>query len=158
MPSGLVLPLIYDAFKALLGASVPLTALIKTKSAAAGGGPAIYDDGAVPQAAAMPYLTIGAGTQVRHNRFGAATGAAATPTFGWNCTLQVKAVCQTTESVVSGVANQIFATLPEGTPLTLTGYESAYIDEVQAHPTIVTTLAGLVTRELPIIFRVRAYD
>jgi hypothetical protein len=156
MPAGVVLSPIYDALKALMAAYGPLTALIRTK--AVGGAPAIYDEGGVPQSSAMPYLTIGAGTQHRSNRFGAATGAANTPTYGWNCTLQIKAVGQGTESVGLAIMHQVGTVLAEGTPLTLAGYESAWVDEFEMQPTIITTLAGIVTREWPAILRVRAYD
>ncbi len=68
MPSEVALGAIYASAKALLAASAPLTALLATKTI--GGAPAIYDDGAVPQNSLMPYLTIGAGTQVPWHTMG----------------------------------------------------------------------------------------
>lgn len=156
MPAGVVLSPIYAALTALMAAYGPLTALIRTK--AVGGAPAIYDEGAVPQAAAMAYLTIGVGTQVRANRFGATTTAAMTPTYGWNCTLQIKAVGQGTEASGLAILHQVGIVLPEGKDITLSGYAAAYVDEFEVQPTIVTTLAGVTTREWPAILRVRAYD
>ena len=46
----------------------------------------------------------------------------------------------------------------EGRPLTVTGYGSAWCDEWTLHPTITTTVAGIVTQEWPAILRVRVYD
>jgi hypothetical protein len=152
MPAGTALLLIYRALRALMVAYTPLT----SRLASAG---AIYADGAVPQGAAMPYLTMGAATQVRSNRFGATTVAHAFPKVGWNCTLMIKAVGQGKgEETGLAIMHEVGTVLREGTTLTLAGYDSAFVDEFELHPTIITTLAGVVTREWPAILRVRAYD
>lgn len=164
MPSDVVLGPIYAALKTLLAAHAPLTALIAVKPI--GVGPAIYDDGAVPQAATvpvppatswLPYLTIGAGTQVPDHTMGDANDANA-KRFGWNCTLQIKAVGQITEAAGLTILSKVATALKEGTALTLAGYGSAWCDEFTVFPTIVTVQAGVTTREWPAILRVRCHD
>ena len=152
MPHDAVLGSIYTAIKALLSAYAPLTALIAVK--ALGGTPAIYDEGSVPQGSAMPYLTIGAGTQIPDH----AMGEDGLARYGWNCTLQIKAVGQGVEATGFAILSQVMTVLREGTPLTLAGYTRAWCDECSVFPTIVTTQAGVVTREWPAILRVFASD
>ena len=152
MPAGTALLLIYRALRLLLVAYTPLT----SRLASAG---AVYADGAVPQGAAMPYLTMGAATQVRDNRFGAATTANPFPTIGWNCTLQIKAVGQGQgEDVGLAIMHEVGTVLREGTNLTLAGYGSAFVDEFEIFPTLIETVNGIVTRQWPAILRVKAYD
>jgi hypothetical protein len=152
MPHDVVLGPIYAALKVLLAAYAPLTALISTKPL--GGAPAIYDDGAVLQDATMPYLTIGAGTQVPDHTMGE-DGLAR---FGWNCTLQIKAVSEGSEASGLAIMYQVFVALKSGTPLTHAGYTRAWCEEITLHPTIVTEQAGVTTREWPAILRVIASD
>ncbi len=152
MPSEVALGAIYAAVKTLLAASAPLTALVAVKTI--GGAPAIYDDGAVPQSSLMPYLTIGAGTQVPWHTMGVQGMAR----YGWNCTLQVKAVGQGTEASGLAIMSQVAAVLYDGRELNLAGYGSSWTEELTVHPTIVTVLAGVTTREWPAIIRVFAHD
>jgi len=152
MPADVALGPIYVALKALLAATGPLTALLATKTLS--GAPAIYDEGSVPQSSVMPYLTIGAGTQVPWHTM----GAIGTARYGWNCTLQIKAVSQAGEAVGLAIMSQVAAALPDGVALTLAGYGSAWAEEFTLHPTIITTLAGVTTREWPAIVRVFCHD
>jgi hypothetical protein len=164
MPSDVVLGPIYTAIKTLLAAHAPLTVLIAVKPV--GGAPAIYDEGAVPQAATTPvppattwapYLTVGAGTQTRWHMFGDAND----PTvkrYGWNCTLQIKAVGQGNEASGLAIMSAVATALREGTALTLAGYASAWCDEFQMVPTLITVQAGVTTREWPAILRVYCSD
>lgn len=152
MPHEAVLAKVYVALKATLAAYAPLAALLAVKPI--GTGPGIYDDGSVPQAATMPYLVIGAGTQVPDH----AMGPDGSARYGWNCTLQIKAVGQGTEAAGLAIITQVFAALPDGAPITLTGYGHAWCEEFSVFPTIVTVLAGVVTREWPVIVRVLASD
>lgn len=155
MPSDVVLGSIYAALKALLAAHAPLTASISTKPV--GTGPAIYDDGAVLQAATMPYLTIGAGTQNPWHTMGDAND----PTvkrYGWNCTVQIKAVGQIAEAAGLAIMGKVATAAKEGTALTLPGYDSAWCDEFQVVPTLITVQAGVTTREWPAILRVYCSD
>jgi hypothetical protein len=149
VPSEVVLWRIFAALKALMAAHAPLVALLASKSV--GTGPAIYDDGSVPQAATMPYLTIGAGTQVARDTF---------QESGYTCTLQVKVVGQTSEENGLKILSAARTPIKPGTNLTLTGYtfEESYVDTFEVHPTIVTTLAGVTTREWPAILRVEVHD
>jgi hypothetical protein len=152
MPPDVVLGSIYTAIKALLAAHAPLTALIAVKPL--GGTPAIYDDGSAPQAATMPYLTVGAGTQNPWHTMGEPGSAR----YGWNCTLQIKAVGQGNEASGLTIMSTVATALREGTPLTLAGYGAAWCDEFQMVPTLITVQAGVTTREWPAILRVYCSD
>ena len=152
MPQEVVLGKVYTAFKTALAAWGPLTALLATKPV--GSGPAIYDDGSVPQAATFPYLTIGAGTQVPWHTM----GMESEPRHGWNCTVQVKAVGQGTEASGLAVMSQVAAVLYDGRVLSLAGYGSSWCEEFVVQPTIITLVAGVTTREWPVIVRVYAHD
>jgi hypothetical protein len=109
----------------------------------------------------MPYLTVGAGTQVPSHTFGDANDPTA-KRYGWNCTVQIKGVGQGNISASEGVGlaimSKVLTVVKEGTPLTLAGYDSAWCDESQIFPTIITTLAGVTTREWPVILRVYCSD
>jgi hypothetical protein len=155
MPSEVVLGPIYTALKALMAAYAPLTTLLAVKTL--GGTPAIYDEGSVPQGSAMPYVLIGLGTQIPWHTMGDANDAAA-KRWGWNSTVQIKAVGQGTEASGLVILSKIATALKEGTTLTLTGYGSAYCDEFLVQPTIITTSAGVTTREWPAILRVFCHD
>lgn len=152
MPSEVVLPAIYTAIKSLMAGSAPLTALIATK--ALGGAPAIYDEGSVPQGSAMPYITVGLGTQIPWHTMGVSSSAR----YGWNCTVQIKPVGQGSEVSGLDILSKVAAVLAEGTPLNLAGYGSSWCDEFTVQPTIVTTSAGVTTREWPAILRCYAHD
>lgn len=160
MPSEVVLWRIYAALKALLTAYAPLTVSLGTKPV--GGAPAIYDEGSVPQSYTsvngwLPFITIGAGTQVSRDTFGI-DGA---PKYGYSCTLQVKLIAQTlSEDAGLKVMTNVKYPIRPGMNLTLTGYkfEESYVDTFEIHPTIVTTQAGVTTREWPAILRVECHD
>lgn len=148
---------IYAALKALIAADSGVAALIANAPAGKGGGKAIYDDGDAPQASSVqpfstlsPYLTIGAGTEIAFSTF---------RKRGWNCTVQVKVVWSGAESTGIAIANALSTLLfQDGGPTTLTvsGFASSWVDDFSLQPTLVTTVAGVVTRELPVIVRVIA--
>lgn len=152
MPSAVVLGPIYSALKALLAASAPLSALLSTK--AIGGAPAIYDDGSVPQSSTMPYLTIGLGTQIPWHTMGEPSASR----YGWECTVQIKAVGQGSEASGLAILSEVAAVCYEGKGLGLSGYGSSWCDEFTVQPTLVTTLSGVITREWPAILRVFAHE
>lgn len=154
MPQEVVLGKIYTAFKTALAASAPLTALLATKTL--GGGPAIYDEGSVPQTSTFngPYLTVGAGTQNPWHTM----GDESLLRHGWNCTVQVKAVGQGNEASGLAVMSQVAAVLYDGRVLSLAGYGSSWCEEFVVQPTIITLVAGVTTREWPVIVRVYAHD
>lgn len=155
MPAGVALLPIYRALRALLVADTPLVALIASAPVGLGAGPAVYADGAVPQGAVFPYLTMGAGTQVPRHTMGSASMAR----WGWNCTLQIKAAGQGQgEDQGLAIMDAVGKVLYEGRELTVVGYATAYCDEWVLQPTIVTTLAGVTTREWPAILRVFCHD
>jgi hypothetical protein len=148
MPYEVAIPVVQDALEALLENDTPLGALIATRPTARGGGPAIYTDGDVPQGATMPYLAIGAWTQVGlHNL------APDTSGYGWNCTVQIKAIGQRSQ-VLYDVMSAVFELVPQGQALAVTGYSQSWCDEVTLHPMLKTTLAGVTTFELPAILRI----
>jgi len=152
MPSEVVLGPVYVELKSLMAAYAPLTGLLAVKTL--GGLPAIYDEGSVPQGSAMPYLTIGLGTQIPWHTM----GVVGSSRYGWDCTIQIKAVGQGTEASGLAILGKVATVLREGTDLTLAGYGSAWCDEFTVQPTIITILAGVTTREWPAILRVFCHD
>lgn len=149
MPYGLAIPAIDTALRAVMVAHAPLTALLATKPAAKGGGPAIYADGEVAQGQTFPYLTIGAWTQVPFNSLSPGTDG-----YGANCTGQIKAVGQRSEAQLMTIMNLVAGLFEQGEALTVSGYSSGWTDEFNVQPTLKTTQAGITTFELPAILRV----
>src|SRR5688572_23678811 len=153
MPHEVVLGAVYVAIKAVLVAHAPLVAMLAVKSI--GGGPAIYDDGETAvQGAKLPYLTIGAGTQIPIHTM----GPEGSSRYGWNCTLQIKAVSQGPEATGLAIASEVAKALPDGKELTLTGYANAWAEEFTVQPTLIETIAGVTTRSVPAIVRVKCHD
>lgn len=153
MPHEVVLGSVYTAIKTLLAAHSPLAALLATK--AVGGAPAVYDEGEpAVQGAAMPYLTVGAGTQIPMHTM----GPDGSSKYGWNCTVQVKAVSKGTESAGLAIVSQVAVALPEGRDLNLAGYYSSWCEEFTLQPTLIESVAGVVTRSSPAIVRVKCHD
>lgn len=146
MPYAVATIEIQETLVELLAADTALGALLASKPAAKGGGPAIYSDGEVAQGQLFPYLTIGAWTQVPFHSMGSA--------YGWNCTGQIKAVGQRSEGPVSAVLSAALAVLPEGIAISVDGYTSSCVGEATVQPALKTTLAGVVTIEIPAIIRV----
>lgn len=162
MPYEVAIPAIDSALRALLVADAGLVALIASKPAARGGGPAIYADGEVPSGATFPYLTVGAWTQVPFHRFSPTGSPGEGSGWGWNCTGQIKAVGQLaagkSETTLLNVMSEVWSALPHGESLDVDGYNSAWIDEFNLFPSIKTTLGGVVTIEVPAIVRVYVCD
>ena len=159
MPYEVAIPAIETALRALLVADTTVVARLATKPAARGGGAAIYADGDVPSGATFPYLTMGAWTQIgSHNLSPGSPGGG----YGWNCTGQLKAVGQLSgtknETTLQNLMSAVFAALPNGKGLIVSGYGSGWIDEFVLQPSIKTTLAGVVTIEVPAILRVYVHD
>jgi hypothetical protein len=148
MPYEIAIPAIQEALEDLLSADTALGALIATKRAALGGGPAIYTDGDVPQGATIPYLTLGAWTQVPFHNLAPDTSG-----YGWNCTVQIKAVGQRSQDLYD-VLSAVVSLLPQGQAVAVTGYTSSWCDELTVHPMLKSTLAGVTWFELPIILRI----
>lgn len=162
MPFEVAIPAIDSALRTLLVAEPSLTALIATKPSARGGGPAIYADGEVPTGQTFPYLTIGAWTQNKFHRFSPSGSPGEGSGWGWNCTGVVKVVGQLvggrTETTFQQILTEVFGALPEGERLNVEGYSSAWVHEWSLQPAIKTTLAGIVTIEVPAILRVYVCD
>lgn len=161
MPFEVATTAIDAALRAQLIADSGLTALIATKPAARGGGPAIWTDGEVMANPTYPYLTIGAWTQNKFHRFSPSGSPAEGSGWGWNCTAVVKAIGQfpgRTEAQLQAILTQVFGALPEGERLSVSGYSASWVDEWSLQPSIKTTLAGITTIEVPAIIRVYACD
>lgn len=137
---------IQETLVEMLAADTSLVALLASKPSSKGGGPAIYEDGEVAQGQLFPYLTIGAWTQVPFHNLGQG--------YGWNCTGQIKAVGQRSNLSVAAVLSAALAVLPEGQDISVDGYTASCLGEVNVQPAIKTTLAGVVTIEIPAIIRV----
>lgn len=153
MPHEVVLPAVYTALKTLLAASAPLTALLATK--AIGGAPAVYDEGETAvQNARMPYVTVGAGTQVPMHTIGPEGSAK----YGWNCTVQVKSIAQGRESEALAITSRVAAVLYEGRDLNLSGYSTSWCEEFAVSATFPEIVAGVPTWSAAAIVRVKCHD
>lgn len=151
MPHEVALEKIYPALKSLLSGYAPLAALLARKTI--DGSPAIYDEGEVAvQGSPVPYLTIGAGTQVPEHTMGPAGR------YGWNCTVQVKAVGKGTEAQVLAIMSQVGQVLYDGRDITLAGYTEAWCSDYVIVPTLIENVSGVVTRSTPAIVRVQVHD
>lgn len=145
----LVTPKVDTALRALFVANVTLTAALSTKPSAHGGGAAIYEDGRVPQGATFPYLTLGAWTQVPFNSLSPdATG------YGYNCTCLIKVVGQGSEAALMAVMSKVFAVVPQGQALTISGYTHCWTDEFTVQPLLKEIVSQVPTFSLPAILRV----
>jgi hypothetical protein len=157
MPYEVAIPAIDTALRAVLVADAALTALLASRPVARGGGPAIYQDGEVPSGAPMPYLTIGAWTQVGFHSL-SPDGSPGLDGYGWNCTGQIKAVGQIStgrnEMTLQAIMSAVFAALPDGQRLEVSGYNSSWTDEFNLQPALKTQLGGVTTIEVPAILRV----
>lgn len=153
MPYGVPIQAIETALRALLVANTTLVGLLASKPSSQGSGAAIYPDGEVYQGQTFPYLTIGAWTQVPDHRLSPGTDG-----YGWNCTGQIKANGQKAEAPLLAVMNQVAATFPEGTRLTVSGYGSASIGEFSLQPAIKVIEAGVTVIGVPAILRVRVWS
>lgn len=141
---------IYAALKTLIAADATTAALLASTVAWQGtNGKAVYDDGAAPQGGLMPYITVGAGTEVPFSSF---------RSRGWNCTVQVKVTAQGTEATGQAIVSALSALFYPTAPLyvAIGGFTSCWVEEFTVQPTLVTTIAGVVTREWPVILRVYA--
>lgn len=130
---------------ALLAADSAFQAACADKPSARGGGEAIYDDGDSPQGQTFPYLTIGAWTQVPFHNLGS--------NYGWNCTVQLKAIGQRIPAVQT-LMDAAISVLPEGLRFDVTNYGDAQMGEVNVQPMLKEVIAGVPVFSLPAIFRV----
>lgn len=145
---------IYTALKTLIATDATVAALLANAPfSGAGGSPntkAVYDDGAAPQVATggYPLITIGAGTSVQASTLGAR---------GWNCTVQVKPIAQSTATVQS-IVTALSALLMPVPPRTLTvaGFTSCWVDDFNEQPALIELVGGVPTRSVPILVRVYA--
>lgn len=153
---------VHPALKTLIAATAGVTSLLATAPVALGGGPAIYDDGAAPQptqatplSSLTPWLTIGAWTEIQ---------SSALRKRGWNLTGQVKVTAQGTtaqgtEAVGQAIVRQLSSLLMPDTGakyLTVSGFESCWVDDFSVQPALISTVGGPLTREWPILLRVYA--
>lgn len=161
MPYEVASTSIETAIRALLVADATLVGRIASKPSARGGGPAIYNDGDVPSGATFPYLTIGGWTQEPFHSM-SPDGSPGESAYGWNCTLQIKALGQLNggknEATLKNVISAVLGILPDGQRLTVSGYGSAFMAEARLPGTFYEQLAGVVTIHVPAIFRVYVND
>jgi hypothetical protein len=149
MPYEVATPAIQTALETILLAYSPLTALLATKPTPKGGGAAIYTEGDASAQTTFPYLLIGPWTQNEAHALG--------ETWGWNCTVQLKVVGQR-PGLQASVMSKVYAALPQGLRLTVTGYGSAWVDEATLPGEYQVIEAGKITYQLPAIFRVVVHD
>jgi hypothetical protein len=152
MPYEAVLGKVYAALEARLQATPALVALLAPKPIGTGAG--IYSEGDRPQAARMPYVTIGGGTANPWHTLGEPD----MPRYGWNCTVLLKGSGQLPEAEGLAIMSEVAMAVREGTPLALDGYGSAWCDELEFMPTLIETAAAIVTRSWPVILRVYCHE
>ena len=122
-------------------------------------------EGAVPDGAEMPYVTMGAATQIPAHRMGSATALR----YGWDCTVQLKAVGlgrgeDENVAILDCIGRELYdgrdltAAGSPGSPGLLITYATAWCDEWVVQPTIVSILNGVPIRETPAILRVQVHD
>lgn len=146
----LVTPKVDTALRTAFLANAVLVAALSTKPSAHGGGAAIYEDGRVPMGATFPYLTIGAYTQIPFHQF-APDG---TSGYGYNVTLQLKVVGQTSEATLMGVMNKVLPVVAHGSALTVSGYSHSWTDECLVQPKLTEVIGAVTTFSIPAILRV----
>lgn len=142
---------IYAALKTLIGSDATTAALLGKEPFAGAGvnGKGVYDEGAAPQAAVFPFVTVGAGTEVPFTTHGSR---------GWNCTVQIKVIGQGSEAaglaIVAALSDLLFP-LPRRR-LTVAGYSDTWVDDFSVVPSLTETVAGVATKSWPVIVRVIA--
>jgi len=152
MPYEAVLGKVYAALAATLQSSPALVALLAPRPIGAGAG--IYEEGDRPQAARMPFVTLGAGTAEPWHTLGEPW----MPRYGWNCTVLLKASGQISELEGAAIMTAVAMAVRDGTPLALEGYQSAWCGELEFMPTLIETAAAIVTRSWPATLRVLCHD
>src|SRR5688572_20067761 len=111
---------VVTALKALIATDATVAALLANAPfSGAGGSPntkAVYDEHYAPQATAFPRIMVGAATAVQASTLGSR---------GWNCTVQVKPIAQSTATVRSIVTalSTLLMPIPPRT-LTVAGFTS----------------------------------
>jgi hypothetical protein len=142
---------VYSALKTAIAADSGVAALLAAAPFAGAGvnGKAVYDEGAVPQLSAVPYLTVGAGTEFPQSTF---------RSRGWNCTVQVKVTARGSEASGHAIVEALSALLlpPGPYELTVIGFTRSWVDEFTLQPTLIELIAGVTTRSWPVILRVMA--
>jgi hypothetical protein len=142
---------IYTALKTLIATDATAALLANAPFSGAGGSPntkAVYDDGAAPQGGSYPLIVVGAGTSVQASSLGSR---------GWNCTVQIKPIAQSTTTVQAIVTalSTLLMPIPPRT-LTVAGFTSCWVDDFTEQPALIEVIAGVPTRSVPIIVRVYA--
>jgi hypothetical protein len=164
MPPGVPLAEIYGALRATLLASPEFDSLL-ARDVRLSTLPALYTEGAVPDGATMPYVTMGAATQIPAHRMGSATALR----YGWDCTVQLKAVGagrgeDENVAILDCIGRELYdgrdltAAGSPGSPGLLITYATAWCDEWVVQPTIVSILNGVPIRETLAILRVQVHD
>jgi Protein of unknown function (DUF3168) len=154
MASTFAAPVILAAVRTLLVTNTSLTATLATAAAGLGGGPAIYAEGAVPQGAVFPYLTLGAPTETPWNTLGPAN----LPKWGSIATFQVKALSKEMGDDGNYARMGFVKTQLDGAPLTVAGYPTAFCEYDNLGLPYSETIGGVVIRQLPMIFRVSVHQ
>lgn len=154
MASTLATPAILAAVRTLLVANTSLAQTLATVPAGYGGGPSIWAENAVPQTASLPYLTLGAPTEVPWNTMGPSD----LPKFGSIGTFQVKALSKEMGDDGNYARIGFVKATLDGIMLTVPGYNTAFCEFDSLPSPYTETIGGIIVRELPIIFRVLVHQ
>jgi hypothetical protein len=116
MPAILAIPRVLTVLRQILLADAALTSRLSTAPPALGGGPAIYTEGAVPEGATMPYLTLGPFTERSESTMGDGAKWASAVTTTTKLVTKSQDITRNLETV------ECVVRLLHGTPLTVEDY------------------------------------
>ena len=145
----LAIPRVLAALRTILLNDAQLVAGLATAPAAVGGGPAIYTEGAVPDNAAMPFLTIGPFTEADDSTMGSGRK------WGSSLTTPVKLVTTSSDVGVNYATVDRVVALLHGTALAVADYShcmcllEVVVDSYQEK------FAGIVYRHYPVMFTIK---
>jgi len=148
-PALLAIPRVLAAVRLLLLNDAALVAQLATAPAANGGGPAIYSEGAVPEAARPPYLTIGPFSERSESTMGGGRKWAS------DLAMPVKLVTQNQNVGTNLATLDRLVVLLHGTRLTVADYDHASSVLEVVVDAYSEKYAGLVTLHYPTIWTVR---
>jgi hypothetical protein len=148
VPALLAIPRVLAAVRARLLADAALVARLGSAPPELGGGPAIYSEGAVPDAARPPFLTLGPFSETDESTMG--DGAK----WGSDVRMPIKLVTQSTDVGANLWTLDRLVALLHGTRLTVADYDHASCALEVVVDAYSDKFAGLVTLHYPTVWAV----
>jgi hypothetical protein len=145
-PALLAIPRVLAAVRLLLLNDAALAARLATVPAALGGGPAIYSEGAVPEGARPPFLTIGPFSETSESTMGSGRK------WGSDVAMPIKLVTQSTDVGANLMTLDRLVVLLQGTRLTVADYSHATCLLAVIVDAYSDKYAGLVTLHYPTVW------